>query len=57
MALSQDSTVTIDQKLVMLKDLREFVEVTETWADATIVKVENNGGQIKIEAKFADILR
>lgn len=57
MALSQDSTVTIDQKLIMLKDLREFVEVTETWADATIVKVENNGGQIKIEAKFADILR
>lgn len=57
MALNQDSTVTLDQRIITLRDLREFVEATESWGDATLVKVDNVGGQTKIEAKFGDILR
>lgn len=53
MALSQDSTVRLEQKIITLKDLRELVVVTENWGDATLVKVEHN----EIELKYGDILR
>lgn len=53
MALNQESTVRLDQNIITLKDLREFVTVTADWADATLVKVEHK----EIEAKYGDILR
>lgn len=52
-ALSQDSTVTLEQKIITLKDIRELVTVTADWADATLVKVEHN----HLETKYGDILR
>jgi hypothetical protein len=53
MALSQDSTVRLEQNIITLKDLRELVTVTADWADATLVKVEHN----ELETKYGDILR
>jgi hypothetical protein len=55
--LQQDNTVRLNSNIITLGKLRELVNTTETWADATLVKIENNGGQVLIEAKFGDILR
>jgi hypothetical protein len=58
MALNQDSTVSLESRTITLSDIREFVETTETWGADTLVKVDSTaGGQVKIEAKFGDILR
>lgn len=53
MGLNQESTVRLDQSIITLKDIREFVDVTAGWGEATLVKVEHN----KLEAEFGDILR
>jgi hypothetical protein len=53
MALSQDSTVVLEQKIITLKDIRELVTVTADWADATLVEVEHNS----LTTKYGDILR
>lgn len=58
MALSQDSTVRIVNKIITLGEIRELVEATESWGSATLVNIEApEGGPKVIELKFGDILR